>query len=290
MRTSPHYFCALLMCVFAGSIAQPRVCHAQDGRGIEQQDAEAVQLFGLGRYDEALDLFARLYSKTLHPTYLRNIGRCYQNLGQPEKAIDSFREYLRQARNLTPESRAQVDGYIAEMEALKRKAAVAQRPPERPSDSVPPTPAPAVSPAAFSKTSFPPVSLESTASGGSGLVAQPDHGRKFRIAGMATASIGVVALASGVFLSFKVKSLETDLSAEARMSRLNAPSVFRGKQSQGTALAKWQWPAYGVGVTTLVAGGLCYLAGVKIHAAAEEMTLNAQIASNEMRASLAIGF
>ena len=38
----------------------------------------------------------------MHPTYLRNIARCHQNLGNPDKAISSFREYLRKARDLHP--------------------------------------------------------------------------------------------------------------------------------------------------------------------------------------------
>jgi hypothetical protein len=59
----------------------------------------------------------------MHPTYLRNIGRCQQNLGEPDKAIASFREYLRKAKDLSADQRAEIDGYIAEMEQLKRSKA-----------------------------------------------------------------------------------------------------------------------------------------------------------------------
>jgi tetratricopeptide (TPR) repeat protein len=81
----------------------------------------ARQLFALGKYNEALELYGKLFAETAHPTYLRNIGRCYQNLGDPDKAISSFREYLRQATNLPADQRAVIDGYIREMEELKRK-------------------------------------------------------------------------------------------------------------------------------------------------------------------------
>jgi hypothetical protein len=54
---------------------------------------------------------------------LRNIGRCQQNLGEPDKAIASFREYLRKAKDLTADQRAEIEGYIAEMEQLKRSRA-----------------------------------------------------------------------------------------------------------------------------------------------------------------------
>jgi tetratricopeptide (TPR) repeat protein len=97
-------------------------------------EKRAREFFALGKYAEALELYGRLYAETAHPTYLRNIGRCFQNLGEPDKAISSFREYLRQARNATPEQRSQVEGYIREMEELKRKReAPAPPPPPRPS-------------------------------------------------------------------------------------------------------------------------------------------------------------
>lgn len=93
-----------------------------------QQDQTAVEhqartRYASGDYQGAMELYARLYADTLHPTYLRNIGRCQQNLGQADKAISSFREYLRKARNLTAVQRAEVDAFIREMEELKRREA-----------------------------------------------------------------------------------------------------------------------------------------------------------------------
>ena len=86
---------------------------------------QAREAFAAGRYQEALDIYVKLYAEKLHPNYLRNIGRCYQNLGDPDKAIGSFREYLRKARNLPPGSAQEIEGYIREMEELKRQRAAA---------------------------------------------------------------------------------------------------------------------------------------------------------------------
>jgi tetratricopeptide (TPR) repeat protein len=97
-------------------------------RAVAQQDdpdLTARTHFAAGQYQQALDIYAQLYAKTLHPTYLRNIGRCYQNMGEPDKAISSFHEYLRKAENLDPKHRAQVEGFIREMEQLKRERAAA---------------------------------------------------------------------------------------------------------------------------------------------------------------------
>jgi hypothetical protein len=89
----------------------------------DQRELKAREDFAAGRYQQALDAFAKLYAETLHPTYLRNIGRCYQNLGDPDHAITSFREYLRKHKTITADERAEVEGFIAEMEELQKKKA-----------------------------------------------------------------------------------------------------------------------------------------------------------------------
>jgi tetratricopeptide (TPR) repeat protein len=87
----------------------------------DARELKAREDFAAGRYQEALELFAKLYAESLHPNYLRNIGRCYQNLGEPDRAINSFRDYLRKAKTISHEERKEVEGYISEMEALKRE-------------------------------------------------------------------------------------------------------------------------------------------------------------------------
>ena len=106
----------------------------------DTRELKAREEFAAGRYQEALDLFAKLYAETLHPIYLRNIGRCYQNLGEPDRAIASFRDYLRKATAMPAAERKEIDGYIKEMEELKRKkeAAAAATPSSPPVEPVTP--------------------------------------------------------------------------------------------------------------------------------------------------------
>ena len=85
----------------------------------DKRELRAREAYAAGQYKEALDLYVKLYAEKLHPTYLRNIGRCQQLLGNPDKAINSFREYLHKAKALAPAERAEVEGYIHDMEALK---------------------------------------------------------------------------------------------------------------------------------------------------------------------------
>jgi len=109
--------------------------------GEEGAEMKARTHFAAGEYKEALEIYARLYAETMHPTYLRNIARCHQNLGNPDKAISSFREYLRKAHDLTPDQRKEIEGYIAEMEQLKQSKAKPEPPPATPPPATAPPPA-----------------------------------------------------------------------------------------------------------------------------------------------------
>jgi tetratricopeptide (TPR) repeat protein len=116
---------------------------------IDARELKAREAFVAGRYQEALDTFVKLYAETLHPNYLRNIGRCYQGMGEPDRAITSFRDYLHKAKGISADERGEIDGYIREMEDLKRRqeAAAAAPAPVTPI-AAPPAAAPPPPPAA----------------------------------------------------------------------------------------------------------------------------------------------
>jgi hypothetical protein len=104
-------------------------------------EMKARESFAAGRYDEALEIFAKLYAETLNPIYLRNIGRCQQKLKQPDKAIDAFHDYLAKGgKKISADEKAEINGYIKEMEALRDEQASKQQAP--PPVAVAPPPAP----------------------------------------------------------------------------------------------------------------------------------------------------
>jgi hypothetical protein len=113
----------------------------------DPREMKAREAFAAGSYQDALEIYTKLYAEKLHPTYLRNIGRCYQNLNEPDRAISSFREYLRKAKDVTADERAEVEGYIREMEELQRKNAAAAAP-MKPEPRPLPEAAPPVNPGA----------------------------------------------------------------------------------------------------------------------------------------------
>jgi tetratricopeptide (TPR) repeat protein len=131
--------------------------------GPDPREVKARADFVAGRTQSALDAFATLYAETLNPVYLRNVGRCYQNLGEPDRAISTFRDYLRKAKSMKPEERAEIDGYIKEMEDLKAKQEAAAPPPA--ASAPPPAPPPSL------PTAPPPV--ETTAPHADALLSTP---------------------------------------------------------------------------------------------------------------------
>jgi hypothetical protein len=136
-------------------------------------EMKAREAFAAGRYDEALELFAKLYAQTLHPVYLRNIGRCHQKLRQPDQAIDKFNEYLVKEKKISADERKEIDGYIKDMETLRDEQARQKAPPPPVTPPVTPINAGNNSPPPpnYNYNYYPPPPQNGTTSGT--LVAQP---------------------------------------------------------------------------------------------------------------------
>jgi tetratricopeptide (TPR) repeat protein len=112
---------------------------------------EAIGLYKQGRYEEAAKIFVRL--SVAHPdmlVFVRNIGACYYYLRRNDPALSNLREYLARKKNIAADDRAEVEGWIAELEHLRRQAAAPPAPAAAPSV---PTPTP---PAAAAPGSSPP--------------------------------------------------------------------------------------------------------------------------------------
>lgn len=78
------------------------------------------KLFALSRFEEALAEYQAAFEAYPAPEFLFNIGQCHRNLGAYDKAIFSFKKYLR----LQPdaENREAVEKLIAELEDERAQA------------------------------------------------------------------------------------------------------------------------------------------------------------------------
>jgi len=217
----------VLVVAVAASAPAPRA-RAEERRPQQRDEREvqARELFGFGKWAEALAIYGKLYAETAHPTYLRNIGRCYQNMGEPDKAIGAFREYLRQVKSLSADQRAVVEGYIREMEQLKEKrqthgaeapapASRAAAAPEKP----PTAPAPASGASSVAPAGAVGVSTSATPTDEEG-----GHGSR-RIAAYAVGGAGLVALAVGGFFGFRAISNQHDGETLCKMDPCSRPAI-----------------------------------------------------------------
>jgi hypothetical protein len=127
-RSPSKWLPCLLALALASGVAPVAAQTAEDPR-----EVEARALFARGEYKQALEEFSRLYAEKPDPIYLRNIGRCYHKLRDAQHAIDAYRDYLRLG-TLDAEERAEVEGYIGEMEHLRRQ----HQPDARPDAGRPP--------------------------------------------------------------------------------------------------------------------------------------------------------
>ncbi|MDB4982285.1 MAG: hypothetical protein JWM82_3037, partial [Myxococcales bacterium] len=92
----------------------------------DPREQTAREFYASGKYREAIAVFAQIYATTPHPNYLFNIGRCYQNLPDPDHAIISFKDYLRKSPKLSADERKEIDGYIQEMVDLRKNRGAAE--------------------------------------------------------------------------------------------------------------------------------------------------------------------
>lgn len=126
-----------------------------DRKRAEAHFIAANALYEAGSYEEALREFLAGYELSPLPDFLLNAGQCYRKLGQLDKAVDMFNDYLASASTDDP-WRPKVHKLIAEIRAKQDEELVRAAPP-------PPTaPAPAPSQSAVA----PPAMVSSPASAG----------------------------------------------------------------------------------------------------------------------------
>jgi tetratricopeptide (TPR) repeat protein len=93
-----------------------RVAHAEDPeeRAAKRHYERGQKLFGIQKFNDALEQFQQAFDAKPIPAFLFNIGQCHRNLGDYAAAIFSFKRFLK----LDPEAdnRSQVEELIEELE------------------------------------------------------------------------------------------------------------------------------------------------------------------------------
>jgi hypothetical protein len=194
-----------LIAVSPASATSPRDAHKA------LADA-AKKACSVGDVAKGIELLGELYVETNDLVYVHNQGRCYQQNGEPGKAILRFEEYLRKATNIDAEVRASVQGYIAECQAKLDRG-------------LPPGEAARVSPAKVSAQTEPtaplPPDVKLVQSGPvpkpAGVPAESatGSGQGLRIGEIASAVTGLVGAGVGVAFNIKERSLHDQMANNA---------------------------------------------------------------------------
>lgn len=110
-RTASSFLLALLLAVTG---TQAQAADAADRAAARKAFERGSRLYEQGRYAEAATAFEEAYRAVPNGVVLYNLGQCYEKLGELDKALTSYREYLR----LVPkaEDREKVQTLIANLE------------------------------------------------------------------------------------------------------------------------------------------------------------------------------
>jgi tetratricopeptide (TPR) repeat protein len=165
--------------------------------------------FQAGDYDRAIMEFSAAYELSPRPVLLFNLGAAYRRRAESQhyladlrQALEDYQRYLEAEPNGKGADDARAYVAILQKEIEARSAP----PPVEPSPQLPvPAPPPALAP---------PPSAVATPPARDEPIVEDAH-RSFRIAGLASAGVGVALVGAGVFFALQARSLDADLGALA---------------------------------------------------------------------------
>jgi hypothetical protein len=226
----------LVLCLTFFSVASP-VAFATgrlSGQTADEREKVAKKACITGDVDKGIDILADLYVESGEINFVFNQGRCFQQNHRWQEAIDRFSEFLRKARNLSAEAKAETDRYIADCQShLSTPTSDDATPPSTATSAAAPSPTPVGILAATSSANAHP---------GSGL----------RRAGIAVGALGLAAIVTGVVLDIKANSIVNDVYSNGYDAE---------KLSSRDSYETWGWITYGIGAASIITGTTLYLLG-----------------------------
>jgi tetratricopeptide (TPR) repeat protein len=190
-------------------------------------------------YDKAIDLYQQAYALMKHPLLLFNIAQAHQFAGHLDEATRYYDQYLA----------AEPNGAKAQ-EARDNLTIIKNMP--RPAPPAPtPEPAPAEPPAPPAEKVMPTPSVSMHAD-------TPAHpGRTLRIAGLATAGVGVACAGVAIAYGLRLERIE-----KAQLERFNQGLPYEpGEVKKGEAAQRNQYITAVLAGSFVVGGGVLYWMG-----------------------------
>lgn len=213
---------------------------------------QATVEYNLGRFQQALDLYMKAYERYSKPALLFNIGQCHRLLGHYEQALFFYHGYLREqpdapnrasAEQHIDESQRALDAQRAaqDAESHRQAAQAAERAHE-------------ASAASASSTAAAPLATQPQAASGASP-APPHASPALRIAGLATAGVGVVLLGTGIGVGLHANSLANELTkVSAQHGTWSAQ--YQSDYDSGKSAATAATVLYVLGATAIATGAV----------------------------------
>jgi hypothetical protein len=251
---------AALACTFL-LVTVPARAQQEDPR-----EAQARSECLAGRYHAGVALLAQRSVETGSSDCIYNQGPCCEQNGKPDETSLRFREVPRKAKDLSAEERAEVNGHIAESQAVKPGRAsgftLATTGAPAPLPASPPGEVQIAPPAApASVASDKPVAVAAPAGVAETAPAQPSAnpmGMGMRMGGIMVGSVGVAGLITGVIFSLMTRSIANEVTAD------NARRTYsRSTDNRGSIFDNLQLMGYTLGGGLLATGGFLYYLGYR---------------------------
>jgi hypothetical protein len=209
---------------------------------------QATVEYNVGHFDQALDLYTKAYEALPKPALLFDIGQCHRMLGHYERAVFFFEGYLREQPEAT--NREVAEGLLAESkQQLEAQRAAAERAAQQ-HDATASAAQPAPSP--------PPVAAGDA---NPRAVVHPSTGHPaVRIAGVATAGVGIALLATALVVGLHASSLSNDISQVSSQHGTWTPQD-QADYDSGKSAATAATILYVVGGVALATGGVLTFLG-----------------------------
>jgi hypothetical protein len=234
---------ALALVVLTVGWSRPALTQPLDEAELETRDTAAKRACDAGQVQEGERLLTELFHRTDDGTYIFNLGRCYHQNGQTDKALLQYRAYL---------LRSDVDPAAA---TRARESIAALEPPP------PPATAPAAGPAAPAPIAADPALVPPVTSLAASAT-PPAPGRTMRIVGLVSGGIGVAGLVTGAAYALQTSKLENQ-KREALERQNQSVEWFIDQDKKGERAERLQWVFLGAGGAALAAGGVLYYLGTR---------------------------
>jgi hypothetical protein len=200
-----------------------------------------------GRYRAAIPLFEEAYSLVKDPVYLFNIAQSYRKVAECVQAYDYYQRYLDEATDVTRKTRALVEGWQRELLPCVEQRKEEQEAARRAEEAERQRKAEAEERARQQQAVRKPPQLQTV-----------DRGRTLRLAGLASAGVGVVGIVVGGVFSAKGASIKNDLARICASGCDWSDPAIRAQHDDGNSANTWA----GVG---WIGGGLAAAAGVTLY-------------------------